>query len=169
MAKLWGMKPLFAEDDVAKIVEAVSGACLMIKRSVFEMVGMFSTDYFMYSEDVDLCFKVRMIGLKTYYIPRAVIVHHGGGSSTKYITSNFSSVMMLESRWRYFRKTRPRWYSKVYSFTMFGASIARIGLLLLLWPLRGLNGRKSVVENALKKWMAILRWTLGGERWSKNH
>ena len=169
MASLWGMKPLFAGDEGAKIVEAVSGACLMIKRSVFRKVGMFSTDYFMYSEDIDLCLKVRMIGLNTYYVPTAVIVHHGGGSSLQASTNTFSSVMMLESRWRYFRKTRSLWYSRFYRFAMFGTSIARIGLAVFVWPFQGLRGRESVIENALKKWMASLRWTLGGERWVKNN
>ena len=168
-SRLWGMKPLLSGNELAKEVDAVSGACLMIKRSVFESVGMFSTDYFMYSEDIDLCLKVRKAGLNTYYIPTAVVVHHGGASSSQISVNTFSAVMMLESRWRFFRKTRSLWYSRLYRIAMFGTSIVRIGLVLFVWPARGLCGRESWVEPVLKKWMARLRWTLGGERWVKNY
>src|SRR6202049_4318687 len=47
--KVWGMRPLFDPDHGEPVeVEAVSGACQMIRREVFEKVGLFSTDYFMY-------------------------------------------------------------------------------------------------------------------------
>lgn len=168
-SRLWGMKPLFRGNELAEKVDAVSGACLMIKRSVFESVGKFSTDFFMYSEDIDLCLKVRKAGLSTYYVPTAVVVHHGGGSSSQASVNTFSAVMMLESRWRFFRKTRSLLYSRLYRIAMFCTSIVRIGLVVLVWPTRGLCGKKSWAEPVLKKWMARLRWTVGGERWIKNY
>src|SRR4029077_17383442 len=51
---LWGTKPLLHDNREAAEVEAISGACLMIKRDVFERVGEFTEDYFMYAEDIDL-------------------------------------------------------------------------------------------------------------------
>ncbi len=168
-ARLWGMKPLLADSETAKKVDAVSGACLMIKRSVFEIVGMFTTDYFMYSEDIDLCFKVREAGLNTYFVPTALVVHHGGASSAQVTVNTFSSVMILESRWRFFRKTRSFWYATLYRVIMLGTSILRIGLVLFAWPAWNLGGRKSNSGPVLKKWMARLRWALGGERWVKNY
>lgn len=168
-ARLWGMKPLLAGGEVVRRVDAVSGACLMVKRSVFVDVGMFSTDYFMYSEDIDLCLKVRKAGLNTYYVPAAVVVHHGGGSSSKTSVNTFAAVMMLESRWRYFRKTRSLWYARLYRLAMFGASIVRIGLTLFTWPIRRRHGNGIRGDAALNKWLARLRWTLGGETWVKDY
>ncbi len=168
-SSLWGMQSFLVSTDAPKGVDAVSGACIMMKRSVFENVEMFSTDYFMYSEDIDLCFKVRKAGLNTYYIPTAVIVHHGGGSSSQTSVNTFSSVMMLESRWRYFRKTRSLRYAWLYRLAMLGVSIVRIGIVLLVWPAQGLRGKKYWGESTLKKWLAKLRWTLGGERWVNNY
>jgi GT2 family glycosyltransferase len=167
-SRLWGMQPLFTESEGEQQVDAVSGACLMVKRSVFESVGMFSTDYFMYSEDIDLCLKVGKAGLKTYYVPRAVVVHHGGASSAQTGARTFSAVMMLESRWRFFRKTRSLSYSSLYRIAMFGAGIVRIGLVLFVWPARRLYG-KETCDLALRKWISRLRWTLGGERWIDNY
>lgn len=168
-ARLWGMKPLFTGNSVHTEVDVVSGACLMIKRSVFKGIGMFSPDFFMYSEDIDICFKVREAGWKTYYVPTAAVVHHGGGSSSRNSVNTFSSVMMLESRWRFFRKTRPSWYCWIYRFAMFLASIVRIGFVLFLWPARRLQGKGPSMDIALKKWAARMRWALGGEEWVRNY
>ncbi len=54
-ARLWGTRALYARDDAPQVVEAVAGACVMVKREVFERAGRFSKEYFMYCEDIDLC------------------------------------------------------------------------------------------------------------------
>ena len=169
MAGLWGTSPLFEEGMIPKSVDAVSGACLMIKRCVFESVGTFSADYFMYSEDIDLCFKAKQAGWKTYYVPTAVVVHHGGTSSSQTSVNAFSSVMMLESRWRFFRKTRSSWYCKLYRVAILFLSLIRLGLILFGWPIYGLRGKGVLSGNMLKRWTAKLRWAMGGEGWVKTY
>jgi GT2 family glycosyltransferase len=150
-------------------VDAISGACLMIQRSVFEEAGMFSMDYFMYSEDIDLCFKIRNLKLKNYYVPSAVVVHYGGESTAQIKITKFSDVMMLESRWRFFRKTRSLWYFMLYRLAILSVSIIRIGLVLSIWPVRGLRGKSFNLQTVFEKWKASLRWALGGERWVKKY
>jgi GT2 family glycosyltransferase/glycosyltransferase involved in cell wall biosynthesis len=60
----------------------VSGAALMIKRSVFDAVGGFSEEFKPgYYEDTDLCFKVRSIGHRIVVQPRSKVIHHEGVSS----------------------------------------------------------------------------------------
>ncbi|HZX48094.1 MAG TPA: glycosyltransferase family 2 protein [Nitrospirota bacterium] len=168
-AGIWGTAPFLSDGNEPSIVDTVSGACLMIKRVVFENVRMFSPEYYMYSEDIDLCFKVKEAGWNTYYIPMAVIIHHGGTSSIQSCENAFSSVMILESRWRFFRKTRSHWYCWFYRIAMFFASMLRIGMVLLVWPFYGLRGRASSVGSVMKKWTARLRWTLGAESWTRNY
>ena len=51
---------------------------------------MFSTDYFMYSEDIDLSLKVRKTGLKRITFRPGVVVHHGGGSTAQGCANTFS-------------------------------------------------------------------------------
>ena len=53
----------------------------MIKRAAFEAVSLFSEDYFMYAEDLDLCYKVRQAGYTNYYVGEGEVIHHGGKSS----------------------------------------------------------------------------------------
>src|SRR5690348_3920993 len=61
-SRWWGIGPLFENRTAPAAVDAVSGASLMIRRNVFEAAGLFTTSYFMYAEDVDLCFKARRAG-----------------------------------------------------------------------------------------------------------
>ena len=56
-------------------LKAVTGACLLIRRSLFEDVGGFDTDYVNGFEDVDLCLKVRRRGQKVVYQPRSTLTH----------------------------------------------------------------------------------------------
>lgn len=61
-------------------VECVYGAAMLIKRSIFEKLGGFSAKYFMYFEDLDLCRRVRNLGLKIFYLPTVKIYHDVGGT-----------------------------------------------------------------------------------------
>lgn len=62
-------------------VEAVSGACVMIKRDVFEQIGCWDDNYFLHCEDLDLCMRVRRQGWKVLFVPDAPVIHYHGGSS----------------------------------------------------------------------------------------
>ena len=53
----------------------VSGACMIVKRSVFESVGGFTEDYFLNYEDIDLCRKIEDAGYKNFYFPFLECIH----------------------------------------------------------------------------------------------
>lgn len=61
-------------------VESVVGACMVIKRDVFERAGKFDEKYFLYFEDLDLCRKVRKLGFKVGFYPEVEIAHNEGVS-----------------------------------------------------------------------------------------
>ena len=168
-SRLWGTAALFDENDEPSEVNSISGACLMVSRAVFEEIGEFSTDYFMYSEDVDLCFKLRKAGMKNYYVPAAVMVHHGGMSSAQSEVSTFSSVMLLESRWRFFLKTKPWGYGIVYRASIVAASLCRILIALAFCLTKLVTTKRALWKGTLKKWNARLRWALGLEDWVKKY
>ena len=167
-SKLWAVTPLFNQSKNPSEVEAVSGACLMIKKQVFEKVGLFSEDYFMYAEDFDLCYKIKEAHLKSYHIPNAVVVHYGGQSSSKAETNTFSDVMMLESKWLFFKKTRSKSYCQKYRISMFFSSLFRILIVLLLWPIFIILNNSPLIEYSIKKSAARLRWSMGLESWVKD-
>ena len=159
-APLWGNAHLFSGQIEPGEVEAIAGACIMVKRSLFENLGFFSEEYFMYAEDVDLCYKIRQAGYTNYYIPNATVIHFGGGSTEKG-RSDFSAVMMRESIWRFVRKTRGKVYGLAYRGTILTVSIGRLTLLTLLLPLHLIREGGEAWRAALRKWTAILTWSLG--------
>jgi len=61
----------------------VSGACLLVERSVFEQVGGWDERFFMYSEDTDLCRRIRAAGYDIRFDPSATAAHIGGQSSPR--------------------------------------------------------------------------------------
>jgi N-acetylglucosaminyl-diphospho-decaprenol L-rhamnosyltransferase len=69
------------EGNDTRIVDWLSGSCLMAKKEVFESVGGFDPAYFMFLEDVDLCFRLRRAGWRSLYVPSARIEHSGGHST----------------------------------------------------------------------------------------
>jgi len=64
-------------------VDWVSGACMMIRRKVIESVGFLEEKFFMYSEDVDLCFRAKEKGWRVTYYPYSEMMHYIGKSSEK--------------------------------------------------------------------------------------
>ncbi len=73
-------------------VQAVTGACLFITRSLFDEVGGISEEYGMYFEDIDLCMKVRQKGKKVFYEPGCVLIHHEGKLSLNQATNDAFNV-----------------------------------------------------------------------------
>ncbi|HUQ63953.1 MAG TPA: glycosyltransferase family 2 protein [Acidimicrobiales bacterium] len=65
----------------ASEVDWISGTCMLVRRSAFDEVGGFDESYFMYVEDVDLCWRLRRAGWTVGYDPRARVVHTIGASS----------------------------------------------------------------------------------------
>jgi len=160
---LWGMAALHSDEITPSEVEAISGAAILIKRDVFVAVGGFSESYFMYGEDLDLCFKVRRAGYRVYHVPETSIVHYGGGS-TKTSAGNFSNVMMRESVHRFLRAHRGVLSASLYRATMAATALLRMALILPLLLVRR-NGVVQRGKTALRKWTAILRWSCGLESW----
>ncbi len=57
-----------------------SGACMFIKRSVFEELGGFDERYFAHMEEIDLCWRAKNLGHKVYYCAESTVYHLGGGT-----------------------------------------------------------------------------------------
>jgi GT2 family glycosyltransferase len=68
-------------DDVAQEVDWLVGACLCLRADAMRQVGLFDERYFMYSEEIDLCRRLRAHGWRVRYVPQAEVVHIEGGSS----------------------------------------------------------------------------------------
>lgn len=83
-------------------VDAIAGAFFITRKSVLDKVGLFDEDYFLYAEDLDLCFRIKQAGFKVMYVPDVKIIHHKGISSGLKKHSQEISTASLESRKRAF-------------------------------------------------------------------
>jgi GT2 family glycosyltransferase len=70
------------KDRSPKLVDWISFAVVMMRRSAFEKVRGFDERYFMYLEDVDLCFRLQNAGYQSFYCSKYSIIHVGRGSRT---------------------------------------------------------------------------------------
>lgn len=64
-------------------VDWVSGSCMIIRRKALENTGLLDENYFMYVEDLDICYRMWKKGWEVHYVPHSRILHHAGGSSRK--------------------------------------------------------------------------------------
>jgi len=157
---LWNIKPLFAGGDRPSAVEVISGACLMLRREVFAQVQQFSEEYFMYSEDLDLCYKVAQAGYTNLYIPQAKMIHYGGKSSAQ----NGVSRLQWRSRLIYTAKHHGSAYQMVYRLAMVSAALFRMGLLPIWVGFCGKARRQSAFTALAKWWMVLKTMTTYWER-----
>ena len=157
---LWRIAPLFSEEVRLIKVDIIPGACMLLRRTVFENVGLFSEEYFMYAEDLDLNYKVKAAGLTNYYVGETAIIHHGGTSSSRQKVSQWATIMKYRAMVQLFRKTRGRAYAIAYRLTMGIVAVGRLIALALLSPF-GNNRERESLEYSRDKWKTILKLSAG--------
>lgn len=95
--------PYLSKHDKIFYPDWVIGAFMMIKKELFLRVDGFSEDYFLYSEDMDICKKVSNLGFRIEYNPTFAIIHLGGESEKNDISSS-KQEKLLDSKIIYSRK-----------------------------------------------------------------
>lgn len=80
-------------------VDWIDGACLMLRRKALDEIGLFDEQFFMYSEDEDLCHRLHKEGWSVCFSDAATALHHGRGSSSQnefeMLVQFYSSQMRL--------------------------------------------------------------------------
>jgi N-acetylglucosaminyl-diphospho-decaprenol L-rhamnosyltransferase len=88
--------------DAPHAVDWVMGAALVLRRDALDEVGLFDDEFFLYSEEVDLQFRLRQAGWDVHYFPSATVVHHESQFSADIPERRINE--MWRSRHRYWRK-----------------------------------------------------------------
>jgi GT2 family glycosyltransferase len=158
---LWKIAPLFSEKVSLMKAEIIPGACMLLRRSVFERIGLFSEEYFMYAEDLDLNYKVKAAGLTNYYVGETAIIHHGGTSSSRQRVSHWATIMKYRAMVQLFRKTRGGVYALGYRLAMGMVATGRLMLLGMMSLLGNLVSDRESLNYSREKWKTVLKLTTG--------
>jgi N-acetylglucosaminyl-diphospho-decaprenol L-rhamnosyltransferase len=97
--------------DTPRQVDVIKGACLLLRREALTKVGLLDEAYFMYTEEVDLCWRLAQAGWQRWWVPQAEVIHHEAQS-----TRQVAERMLLQL-----------YHSKVYFYRKFGGE-RRAGL-----------------------------------------
>jgi len=114
------------------VVDVLSGAFMMLRKSALDITGLLDETFFMYGEDIDLSYRITKAGFKNYYFPETTIIHYKG-ESTKKKSANYVRVfyhaMILFAQKHYSNKMAGWFAFFIRSAVWFRAVMA------LLWRL----------------------------------
>jgi GT2 family glycosyltransferase len=111
-------------------VDWLAGSFMFIKKDVFMKAGMFDEDYFMYSEDSDLCLRLYRKGFKNYYFPYFIIEHVDKAVASRNMAAREAGIWT--SRRLYFKKNYSRAHAVLLSLIYLAGVINRILLFMIL-------------------------------------
>jgi len=89
-------------DNQEQDVDWVVGACLLVRRQAWEQVGPLDEHFFMYSEELDWCRRLKTAGWRVVYLPSATVVHYEGQSS----------IQVVPARHMYFQSSKVLYFQK---------------------------------------------------------
>jgi GT2 family glycosyltransferase len=113
-------------------IDAISGAFMVLSRAALEKVSGFDEDYFMYGEDIDLCYRVKQAGFKVFYVHTTSTVHFKGESTRR---SVINEVKVFYEAMQIF--VRKRYGSNPIFTTLLRLGIATRSMIALLKKYRG--------------------------------
>lgn len=117
-------------EDATMEIDTCMGAFMFVRKEVFEKIGFFDEDFFMYGEDIDLCFRAKQAGFKVWYYPFTLITHFKGSSSKK--TPFIALKWFHDSMWIFYKKHYADSYFFVFNSLVFlGIYFRLFGLFLL--------------------------------------
>jgi len=97
----------YMDENESAVVDAVSGSFMFIRRTLFDQLHGFDEQFFMYGEDIDLCWRVREKGYEVWYHPLTQIIHRKGQSSARSpLRSRFAfyeAMVIFSKKYRHIR------------------------------------------------------------------
>jgi len=147
---------LDTRDDATQEVDWINGAAMFVRRAVYEQIGGFDEAFFMYSEELDWCYRAKQAGWQIAYLPTAQVTHYEGKSSEQVVAAR--DIYFHSSKIRFFRKTRGAFVAetlRAFLLLMFAYQIAEEGCKWLVGHRRALRAARvqaywQVVKSGLK-------------------
>ncbi len=143
LAKLFPHSPRFArynmtylDPDLETEVDAVVGACMLLRAGVIREVGLLDEQFFMYGEDLDWAFRIKQLGWRVVYYPQVVVYHYKRAASTRSALPSiraFYDAMRIFHR-KHYRATTPAPLNALIETGITAKELLALGRNLLLPP-----------------------------------
>ncbi len=139
----WGL-------ELPRRVEVIKGACLLLRSEALDEVGLLDDRYFMYTEEMDLCYRLSRAGWELWWVPQATIMHHGEASSRQ--VSEQMYVQLYRSKVQFHRKFGGEGRASRFRFLLFLAYVPRwvVAAVSVPW-FRDLAGRERTYRRLLSE------------------
>jgi GT2 family glycosyltransferase len=137
--------------DTVREVGVITGCFLMIRRAIYEKTGGFDPRFFMYAEEVDLCWRIQALGWKLMFTPEAQIIHLVGASAAKAKPNRLYHLHL--ALLKLYRKHYGDTYMKVANFLMWMFCATRVPLMQAGLDLGILNGDTGAKVKAYEQTM----------------
>lgn len=142
-------------------VDALSGACMVVRREALDQVGLLDEDFFMYSEDTELCFRLKQAGWRVVYWPQARVRHWGGYSTSQ--VRDAMGVEALRSTNRLFRKCYGAFPAAAHRLMVAAVTAGKL-VVFAAGRLATRNAsQRARLAHKLVLHRQVLRWALGGD------
>lgn len=139
-------------DDRMADVDWLVGACIMVPRGVYEQIGGLDEAYYMYSEELDWCRRIKEAGWRVVYHPEARVVHHVGKSSEQAVTARH--INFQRAKLRYFLK----YHGRAAAGVLRNFLLASYAWELLIEAAKGALGNKPELRRQrVRAYLDVLR------------
>jgi N-acetylglucosaminyl-diphospho-decaprenol L-rhamnosyltransferase len=139
-------------DDGEQDVDWLVGACLLIRREVWEQVGPLDENLFMYSEELDWCHRAKTAGWRVVYVPWATVVHHEGQSSSQVVPARH--IYFQSSKVYYFRKYHGLVAGETLRLFLLGTYAFQLVLEAAKWAV---GHKRALRQQRVAAYMCVLR------------
>jgi GT2 family glycosyltransferase len=119
------------EVEKAREVDIVQGASLVLRSQTLEEVGLLDEDFFMYSEDYDLCYRIKKAGWRLYWVPWSEVIHFGGQSTRQVAADMF--LRLYQSKLLCMRKHYGAPAAAAYKSILLISALFRLSVTPLAW------------------------------------
>lgn len=138
---LTSLAPGLVDHHKLQEVEWAKGAALLIRRTVIEEVGLFDEDFWVYGEEMDLCFRIGLAGWKKVYMPTCSIIHLEGKSTRQASAKMF--LMNYKGMYLFLNKHYPKRTLQYYHW--------RVGLFARIYTMlfRNKEDKRELYQNLI--------------------
>jgi len=142
---LWPGYPSHGDSNEVKSTGWLSSACLLLRRSALDKVGLLDESYFIYGDEADLQYRLNAAGWKVYFLPTSSIIHFGGRSMDRWKRRR----MVYRGKMLFYKKNYGFFPTLLLRILFFGMSALKLLVWLagLLIPSKNAQARKELRSN----------------------